>query len=63
MLCSLSDLDDSKLGEIQSLERELGTTLLSFSCHDINTDEIQENALEKIKTLEQKLRVSLVAVR
>jgi hypothetical protein len=62
MLCSLSDLDTSKLAEIQSLEKELDKTLLSFSCHDINPDEIQEDALEKIKTLEQRLGVSLVAV-
>ena len=63
MLCSLSDLDSSKLMEIQSLEKELGKTLLSFSCHDINPDEIQENDLERIKMLEQKLGVSLVAVK
>ena len=63
MLCSLSDLDSSKLTEIQSLEKELGKTLLSFSCHDIKPDEIQENDLERIKTLEQKLGVSLVAVK
>ena len=63
MLCSLSDLDSPKLMEIQSLEKELGKTLLSFSCHNINPDEIKENDLERIKMLEQKLGVSLFAVK
>ena len=63
MLCSLSRLDEAKVSEIQALEKDLGKTLLSFSCHDIQAAEIREEDLEKIKALENKLSVSLVAVK
>ena len=61
MLCSLSRLDESKVTEIQALEKDLGKTLLS--CHDIQAVEVREEDLEKIKALENKLSVSLVAVK
>jgi len=54
MLCSLSKLDDSQLGQIESLEKELGKTLLSFTCHDIKPAELKGDELEKIKNLEKK---------
>jgi hypothetical protein len=63
MLCSLSGLDESMVTEIQALEKDLGKTLLSFSCHDIQAAEVREEDLEKIKALENKLSVSLVAVK
>ena len=63
MLCSLSSLDESKVTEIQALEKDLGKTLLSFSCHDIQAAEVPDEDLAKIKALENKLSVSLVAVK
>lgn len=63
MLCSFSTLDNTNLEEIQTLEKELGNTLLSFSCHDIEPAIIDDEALSKIADLEKKLGVVLVAVK
>ncbi len=49
MLSSLSSLDDSGLEKIKSLEKELGKSLLSFSCHDLTPAELNDNDLEKVK--------------
>jgi len=61
MLCSLSKLDDSQLGQIESLEKELGKTLLSFTCHDIKPAELKGDELEKIKNLEKNLTRILIS--
>jgi len=63
MLCSYSTLDKANLEAIQALEKELGQTLLSFSCHDIEPAVIDDDALLKISELEMKLDVVLVAVQ
>jgi len=63
MLCSYSTLDKANLEAIQALEKELGQTLLSFSCHDIEPAVIDDEALLKISELEMKLDVVLVAVQ
>ena len=63
MLCSLSKLDNNQLGQIESLEKELGKNILSFTCHDIEPAELGGDELEKIKSLENNLGVSLVAVK
>ena len=63
MLCSFSTLDNANLEAIQALEKELGSTLLSFSCHDIEPAVIDDEALLKINELEKKLGVVLVAVK
>lgn len=63
MLCSFSTLDSANLEAIQALEKELGNTILSFSCHDIEPAVIDDKALSKISELEQKLGVVLVAVK
>jgi len=63
MLCSFSTLDNSNLKAIQTLEKELGRTLLSFSCHDIAPAVVDDEALAKISELEKKLGVVLVAVQ
>jgi hypothetical protein len=62
MLCSLSKLDESQIKQIESLEKELGKTLLSFTCHNIDAAELGGDELEQIKKLENKLGLSLVAV-
>jgi len=63
MLCSYSTLDKANLEAIQALEKELGQTLLSFSCHDIEPAVIDDEALLKISELEMKLDVVLIAVQ
>ena len=63
MLCSYSKLDAEKLEDIQALEREIGATLISFTCREIAPARIDEAALDKIKMLETRLGVALVAVQ
>ena len=63
MICSLSTkLDEKAMGEINSLEKELGQTLLAFSCHNLKPKKISEKELSQIQALESKLGISLVAV-
>ncbi len=63
MLCSLSTkLGDKELSAIAALEKEVGNTLLAFSCHPLKPAEISEEQLAKIQELEKKLNIALVAV-
>jgi hypothetical protein len=62
MLCSLSKAESIDLSAIQGLEKDLGKTLLAFTCHDIKPAEIKDEELSKINALEKKLGVVLVAV-
>ena len=55
MVCSFSTLDNANLETIKALEKELGQTLLSFSCHDIESAVIDDEELSKISELEKKL--------
>ena len=63
MLCSFSTLDNINLDAIQTLEKELGKMLLSFSCHDIEPAVIDDESLSKISALVKKLGVVLVAIK
>lgn len=64
MMCSLStNLGDNALAEITRLEEDLGQSLLAFSCHDFNPAELTQEQLSRVKVLEDRLGVSLVAVR
>jgi hypothetical protein len=63
MLCSLATkLGEKDLKSIQALEKELGKTLLAFSCHPVNPAEISKEQLATIQKVENQLGVSLVAV-
>ncbi|MEZ4524374.1 MAG: hypothetical protein R2941_00435 [Desulfobacterales bacterium] len=62
MVCSFSNLSDSALKSIQKLEKEIGKTLLSFSCGDIRPAAVGDDVLAKIQKLEKELSVSLLAV-
>lgn len=63
MLCSLSNkLDSGTLESVQNLEKELGKTLLVYSCHEAKPSVLKDEELEKIRSLENRLSVSLVAV-
>jgi hypothetical protein len=65
MLCSLSTkLGDADLKAINSLESELGTPLLAFSCRaDLKPADLSADQLARIKALENRLGLSLVAVK
>ena len=64
MLCSIATkLSESELGEIASLEKDLGTPVLAFACHSLDPAVLSPETLERIKALEGKLGVALVAVR
>jgi hypothetical protein len=63
MMCNLSSLKSEELLRINELEKELGTPLLAFSCRELKPAEISQEQLEKIKALETRLGMSLVAVR
>jgi len=62
MLCSLTKLGDDQLAQIGALEKELGVTLLAFSCHTMDPAAIDDGQLGRVKELEEQLGVSLVAV-
>lgn len=63
MMCSLAKLESKDLQAIQSLEKDLKKPLLAFSCHDMSAAELKEDQLAKIRNLEAKLGVYLVAVQ
>jgi sugar phosphate isomerase/epimerase len=64
MLCSLATkLDQGQIEEIESLAKDLGTPVLAFSCHQSDAAPIDDAQIGRLKDLESKLGVALVAVR
>jgi hypothetical protein len=64
MLCSLaSKLGEDQIGQIATLEEELGVTMLAFVCHPLDPAPIRKDQLARIMDLEERLGVSLVAIR
>jgi sugar phosphate isomerase/epimerase len=64
MLCSLATrLDQDQIAEIESLAQDLGMPILAFSCHQADAAPIDELQIGRIKELEGKLGVALVAVK
>lgn len=64
MLCSLSTKVSSEdLLVINALEKELATPLLAFSCHNLQPADLNAEQLAKIQALENRLGMSLVAVK
>jgi hypothetical protein len=62
-MCSISTtVKDDSLKAIQDLEKELGKTLLAYSCHKLKPAGLDKDDLSKITDLEKKLGVVLVAV-
>jgi hypothetical protein len=63
MLCSLdTQMTPESHEKIKALEKDLGKTLLAFKCHDLKPSELSESELQKIKDVETRLGLSLVAV-
>jgi hypothetical protein len=64
MLCSLATkLDQGQLQEIESLEKDLGTPILAFACHQMDAAPIDAAQVDRLKELEDRLGVALVAVK
>jgi hypothetical protein len=64
MLCSLATkLDQGQLAEISSLEKQLGVPILAFACHQMDAAPIDTAQIDRLKELEGKLGVALVAVK
>lgn len=64
MLCSIATrLSEADLDEIASLEKDLGTTVLAFACHPLDAADLSDEQLARVKALEDKLGVALVAVK
>ncbi len=63
MLCTFAHLEKDKLSEIQSLEKKLGKRLLAFTCSAVDVTALKEEEISEIKQVENKLKVSLVAVK
>ncbi len=63
MLCSIStNINESTLQAIKDLEKDLGKTLLAFTCHDVKPSILTGEELNKIKDIEKNLGISLIAV-
>ncbi len=64
MLCSLATrLDQGQIQEIESLAQDMGTPILAFACHQTDAADIDDAQVQRIKELESKLGVALVAVK
>lgn len=62
MVCTLSNLNEEQLREIQDLENELGRSLLAFSCFDLQPAHLDAGSVQRIQRLEKDLGVALMAV-
>lgn len=63
MICTLGKLDKGEQEAVESLEKELGKTVLAFRC-DLNAKPtaLTEAELNQIQAVEDKHELSLVAV-
>ncbi len=63
MLCNLSQLDETKLEEIRTVEQKVGKTLLAYSCYNVSPADVSKDEISQIAEAEKKLGVILVAVK
>lgn len=64
MLCSLATkLDAEQIEEIEMLAKDIGAPVLAFSCHEMEAAPIGAPQIDKLRNLESKLGVALVAVK
>jgi hypothetical protein len=63
MLCSLATkLDQGQITEIETLAQDMGTPILAFACHQLDAAPLDAAQVDRLKALEDKLGVALVAV-
>ena len=64
ILCSFSKPGVDELKEIQNLEKELGVTLLAFSCPETKlAPNLTDEQIKKIREIENKVGMILMAVQ
>ncbi len=63
MLYSFADVEAEKLDAIKAAEAEIGTPLLAMRPVEINPAALDSRKLAKIRSLEDRLGVVLVAVK
>jgi hypothetical protein len=63
MLCTFANLDKEKLEAVQSLEKKIGKTLIAFACKEMSATSLEDNELAQIKEVEDKLGLSIVAIK
>lgn len=62
MLCTFSQLDQKTIERIKSLEQELKRPIVAYSCLPGEPAPLTEEELAKIKTAEEQLGLTLVAM-
>ena len=62
MLFNIAQLDEATLKSIQTLEQEIGQTLVAFTGIDATPARVSEADLARIQELESELEITLVAV-
>lgn len=63
MVCGYSpNISKDHLNTLNDLEKDIGKTVLAFSCKDIKESQLSQDQLAKINDLEKKLEMVLVAV-
>lgn len=62
MLCTFSQLDEGTIERIKNLEQELKRPVVAYSCLPGTPARLSEEELEKIRSAEQQLGLSLVVV-
>ena len=63
MLYAISDLDTDHLQKVQNVEKATGLRLIALNALDVAPAKIQVDVLDDIQALENKLGLTLVAVR
>jgi dihydrodipicolinate synthase/N-acetylneuraminate lyase len=64
MLCSLATkLDQGQIAEIEALAQDLGTPVLAYSCYQADAASIDDAQIGRLRELEGRLGVALVAVK
>ena len=62
MLYACTDMENEQLGALQALEQEIGKTLIALTPIESDPAAVADPELDKIKALEERLGVVLVAV-
>lgn len=63
MVCGYSsNLNKDDLNTLNNLEKDIGKTVLAFSCKDIEESQLSQDQIAKITDAEKKIGMVLVAV-
>ncbi len=60
-VCGYSTIGKQQLETIDQVEKELGTTILAFSCYDVLAAQLSKEQFGRLRALEQGIGVSLIA--